>query len=138
MERKRKVKIYLFLSFVILILTGLRFLLDDPNNFGERSVGLYKANLDESKVNDFSFINELTIEIKNDKTYEFSKKLPFIDRIGKWELQEEDLVINLLLINKNGSKDVISVCCDDNNEITFYCYLDKSANYKRIVFRKIR
>lgn len=137
MVRKRKVKTLLFLSFIILVLIVLKFLLDDPNNFGARSVGLYKVNLDESEVNDFASINELTLEIRKDRTYEFSKKLPFIDKVGEWDLQEEDLVIYILLINKNGSKDKISVCCDDSNEITFYCYLDKSAHYKRIVFRKV-
>lgn len=135
-RNQKNLRLFIFAIVIAFIIYFIYFLSNDPNGYGNKTVGAYKVNLSNSDVKNVECINDLIFEIKENGTYEFSKKLPFIDQNGKWLLEENDLVINILLLNKNGQEDKISICCDDNNEITFYCYLDKSGDYKRIIFTR--
>ncbi|KQX15076.1 hypothetical protein ASC72_17950 [Flavobacterium sp. Root420] len=122
---------------MLLFASLIYYLINDPNGYGKRTVGIYLINQYSSDSKKIELIKDLTLKLKEDGTYEFSKRLPFIDQKGKWLLEENGLVINILLMNENGTKDKISICCDENNEITFYCYLDRSGDYKRIIFTRV-
>ena len=136
MKKEKNKNILLLISSVSIIFISylVYYLCNDPNGYGDRTAGFYTINQYTSEVKDIWSISDLTLTLDESGTYEFSKKLPFIDQKGNWLLEENGLVINILLLNQNGTKDKISVCCDDNNEITLYCYLDKSQEYKRINF----
>ncbi|MTH15345.1 hypothetical protein [Flavobacterium sp. LC2016-01] len=134
-KAKTKKAFLLILSILIIFISYLvYYLINDPNGYGDRTAGFYTINPYTSEAKDIQSIRDLTLTLDKNGTYEFSKKLPFLDQNGNWLLDENGLVVNILLLNQNGTKDKISICCDDNNEITLYCYLDKSQEFKRIIF----
>lgn len=112
------------------------FLMDDAY-YEKNSVGTYHIDLNKSKIKDTIEFKSLILELKPNNEYYFSKKLPFIDQKGTWKIEGKGEVKYISLYRKDGNKDRVSVSYEDTKEITFYCYLDESNRFERIIFSKI-
>lgn len=110
--------------------------LGDIKYYENKSIGVYSIQLNKSKIGDSLGFKTLVLELKSDNSYFFSEKLPFIDQKGNWEIEGKGEVRYISLITKEKRKDRVSICCDENNEITLHCYLDKSNQFKRIIFKR--
>ena len=108
----------------------------DNAYYKKNSIGTYQIDLNKSKIKDTLEFKSLVLELKPNNEYWFSKKIPFIDQKGEWKIEGEGEVKYISLYRKDGNKDRVSISYEDTKEITFYCYLDKSNKYERIIFKK--
>jgi hypothetical protein len=144
--------IMFFIVMTILLAPYLFFRINrhiEVSENAKKQIGCYRIDINKTKlglyVKDSTLYSELTVEFKEDRTFLFNFKVPFVyDSIGTWvsSTNEPEDWSTLTYDNKNNNQlisDQFNGCC--SNDSAFYINSTTPESGKdgipRVFFKKI-